>query len=82
MPVGELNETCLIRLLNQRVQSDEKGRVHVEGLFPGLAYDLFTVREGDSRVIHVTRGLRFEPGQARDLGEMKPNVTPPAKKEK
>jgi hypothetical protein len=76
LPIGELNETGLMRLLQQEVRSDEKGKFRVEGLFPGLVYELFIVEAGGSRALHITRGLRFEPGKVRDLGDLKPNLVP------
>jgi RNA polymerase sigma factor (sigma-70 family) len=54
---------------------DDRGRFRVENLVPGVAYDL-DAREGNRLTGVIARGLTLQPGESRDLGEIRADREP------
>jgi hypothetical protein len=54
---------------------DDRGRFRVEGLVPGVAYDL-DARVGNRLTGVIARGLTLQPGESRDLGEVRAESQP------
>ena len=48
----------------------DDGRFRIEGLIPGVAYDL-DVRTDNARLGDLATGVKLEPGDGRDLGDVK-----------
>jgi RNA polymerase sigma factor (sigma-70 family) len=46
------------------------GRFRIEGLIPGVSYELFT-RMGNAHLGEFATGLKLKPGETRDLGDVK-----------
>jgi hypothetical protein len=57
------------KVINREVTTDKDGKFRVEGLIPGLEYDLAV---GDGPVTEISReSLSVTPGKERDLGDLK-----------
>ena len=52
----------------------DDGRFRIEGLIPGVAYDL-DVRTDNANLGDLATGIKLEPGTGRDLGDVK--IKPP-----
>ncbi len=49
----------------------EDGRFRIEGLIPGVGYDLGTRVSGDTFLGNFATGLTLQSGEARDLGDVR-----------
>jgi hypothetical protein len=65
---GQFGPGTPFPLLNVSIGDD--GRFRIEGLIPGVAYDLGS-SEGISFLGDFATGLKLQPGEARDLGDVK-----------
>jgi hypothetical protein len=56
-------------------KADKDGRFTVTGLLPGQGYRLaagFNLEKPDRELLHVRNGVTVKPGEAHDLGDLKP----------
>ena len=59
----------------QDPRPDDDGRFRIEGLIPGVAYDL-GARNGNTSFGTFATGLKLQPGETRDLGDVKAAQAP------
>jgi RNA polymerase sigma factor (sigma-70 family) len=66
------------KVINKEVTTDAEGRFRIDGLVPGLKYDLAAkTGEGQGGVPVVTQeGLGVDSGKAKDVGDLKSKETP------
>jgi hypothetical protein len=57
-------------ILNREVTTDKDGKFRIDGLIPGLKYDL-GVNDGTPEDVLRRERLTVEPGKANDLGDLK-----------
>jgi hypothetical protein len=69
-------------LFNRLGTTDSRGRFRVEGLFPGLKYEVQPLVRGmkkpadAKRPFAIQRGLTVEAGQTKDIGDLRSSTTP------
>ncbi|MHC4404013.1 MAG: M56 family metallopeptidase [Planctomycetota bacterium] len=54
----------------QHYLTDQQGRFHIEGLVPGIKYDLVVIKEGYRVGREVVVGLTVTSGEIKDLGDV------------
>jgi hypothetical protein len=61
------------KILNREATTDKDGKFRLDGLVPGLAYDL-GVNDGAPQDVIRRESLSVESGTANDLGDLKPSA--------
>jgi RNA polymerase sigma factor (sigma-70 family) len=74
-----VNSQSWSRVIDREATTDEDGKFRVEGLVPGLMYQLTVTREAEVLAGCTRDDLAVESGKARDLGELKDQPAKEAK---
>ncbi len=68
---------------DNEVTTDAQGRFRVEGLIPGLKYELLATGKGlGDHYLHLATGLSTESGKVKDVGDLNSKESPEEAKEK
>jgi hypothetical protein len=65
-PIAGWGMRLLSPLGSQKITTDKEGRFRIEGLVPGLSYNLVA-----SRVVGLVGEVLVEPGKQKDMGDIK-----------
>jgi RNA polymerase sigma factor (sigma-70 family) len=68
------------KIINREATTDKDGKFRLDGLVPGLKYDL-AVSDGQEQELMRKESLSVEPGKTNDLGELKPAAGKGAKED-
>jgi hypothetical protein len=60
-------------------KTDADGKFRLEGLLPGVKYDLYT--SGKPVAVQLTTGVSVESGKVKHLGDLKREAAPKGQKE-
>ncbi|HEV3261593.1 MAG TPA: sigma-70 family RNA polymerase sigma factor [Gemmataceae bacterium] len=74
-PTGKLDELSVGSLPTRGLRTDKDGKFRLEGLIPGLKYNIGIMEEGYRITGTLPENLMVKPGEVKDLGNVKPDPT-------